>query len=89
MPFNDVPSGTQTAVYGSKVIEDGVIASGLITAPAWGPWIGQLNHILTTFSLLIGLAIGVHRLWRIYTIRRSNIRGKAAPSQPPTQTLDK
>jgi len=84
MPFKEVSSGTQTSVHGTKVIEDGVIASGLITAPAWGPWIGQLNHILTTLSLLIGLAIGIHRLWRIYI----NARTKTEPPKLPETSRD-
>ena len=49
----------------SKNIEDTLLASGLITAPAWGAWLSQLNTILTTVSLAIGVAIGLYRLWRI------------------------
>lgn len=60
MPLNEYlfqPTGT---------VQDSVIASSLITAPAWGSWLNELNGILTTLSLLIGMLIGLHRLWRIF-----------------------
>ena len=56
----------QETVHTSKTIEDGLLASGLITAPAWGAWLSQLNHILTTLSLMIGVTLGLYRLWRAY-----------------------
>lgn len=59
MRFNGLPT------YPSETVQDSVIASGLITAPAWGAWLGQLNGLLTTISLIIGLLIGLHRLWLI------------------------
>lgn len=65
MPLNKLPQAAEGSVQASKSIEDGVLASSLITAPAWGPWLSELNDILTTLSLLVGLAIGVYRLWRI------------------------
>ena len=46
-------------------ISDTFIATGLIAAPAWGPWLSELNGILTTASLLVGLAIGIHRIREI------------------------
>lgn len=65
MPLSDVPPPSQGPLNISKTLEDGVIASSLITAPAWSLLISEINDILTTLSLLIGLAIGLHRLWRI------------------------
>lgn len=68
--FHFSPSGT---------VQDSVIASSLITAPAWGPWLSEVNGILTTLSLLIGLTIGAHRLWRIL---------HNTPPTPHIQNLD-
>ncbi len=47
-------------------IQDSLIASSLISAPAWGAWLNELNGVLTTLSLLVGLIIGLHRLWVVY-----------------------
>jgi uncharacterized protein involved in cysteine biosynthesis len=45
-----------------KAMADGVLAAGLVTAPAWVPWLGDLNQILTTISLVVGLALAIARL---------------------------
>jgi hypothetical protein len=45
-----------------KTLADGAIATGLVTSPAWAPWLGDLNQMLTTATLVIGLALGVGRL---------------------------
>jgi len=50
--------------------QDMMIAGGLVTAPAWGSWLQQLNLALTTLSLLIGLALGAARLWLFLKDRR-------------------
>ena len=50
--------------------QDAVIAGGLITSPAWASWVGEVNMVLTTVSLLIGLALGATRLWRVYQERK-------------------
>ncbi len=65
MPFGNhpyQPTGT---------IQDSVIASSLISAPAWGAWLNELNGVLTTLSLLVGLIIGIHRLWVVYSAPKS------------------
>ena len=72
MPLSNVPSNGEGPVQSWKTIEDGVIASSLITAPAWGAWLSELNVVLTTLSLLIGLTLGIYRLWRIYQRNRDN-----------------
>lgn len=43
--------------------QDSLIASSLVLAPAWAPWLEQLNQLLTTLSLGVGLALGAGRLW--------------------------
>ncbi len=46
--------------------QDVVIAGGLITSPAWASWLSQFNVVLTTITLLLGLALGAIRLWQWY-----------------------
>ncbi|MBC8050876.1 MAG: hypothetical protein H7X92_12145 [Chitinophagales bacterium] len=42
---------------------DGAIATSLISAPAWAPWLNEVNQLLTTASLGVGLVLGAGRLW--------------------------
>ncbi len=42
--------------------QDVVIAGGLISSPAWAGWLAEFNEVLTSFSLLVGLALGAVRL---------------------------
>lgn len=44
-------------------IQDSVLASSLVLAPAWAPWLSELNQVLTTLTLVVGLALGAGRLW--------------------------
>ncbi len=80
MPLSNVPSPGEGPVHSWKTVEDGVIASSLITAPAWGAWLSELNEVLTTLSLLIGLTLGLYRLWRIYQRNCNN--------KPPSHLSD-
>lgn len=41
---------------------DSFIAAALITSPAWAKWLGELNTILTSFTLLCGAILGAGRL---------------------------
>jgi hypothetical protein len=43
--------------------QDSVLAGGLIAASAWGPWLAELNQVLTAVSLAIGVVLGSARLW--------------------------
>jgi len=47
----------------SHQAQDSLLAGGLISAPAWAPWLAQLNELLTTVSLALGLALASARLW--------------------------
>ncbi len=49
--------------------QDAVIAGGLVTSPAWASWLADFNVVLTTITLLLGLALGATRLWRAYGTR--------------------
>lgn len=41
---------------------DSVVAAALVASPAWANWLGELNTILTSFTLLCGAILGVGRL---------------------------
>jgi hypothetical protein len=43
--------------------QDALIAGSLVASPAWVPWLESFNEVLTTATLIIGLAIGIVRLW--------------------------
>ena len=58
---------THHPIHTTGTVQDSIIASCLIAAPAWGAILNELNGILTTLSLLIGLMIGIHRLWVLLT----------------------
>ena len=47
-----------------RTVGDGVLATGLVTSPAWASWLGDLNQMLTTATLIVGLALGLGRLWQ-------------------------
>jgi hypothetical protein len=50
--------------------QDGALATALVSAPAWAPWLNDLNQLLTTASLGVGLALGAGRLWMFLRDRR-------------------
>lgn len=52
-------------------VSDTVLTSGLVTSPAWASWLGDVNQLLTTATLVIGLALGLGRLWQFLS-ERSN-----------------
>lgn len=54
----------------SNSLADGVLAGSLVTAPAWGPWLTQINQLLSTVSLTIGLILGLARLWAWWHSRK-------------------
>jgi len=55
--------------------QDSLLAGGLISAPAWAPWLAQLNELLTTLSLVLGLALASARLWSFLRERSRSRRG--------------
>lgn len=55
----------------TSIIPDTVLAGGLITAPAWGIWLMDVNQLLTTASLAVGLVLGCARLWQFVRSRRN------------------
>ena len=51
-------------------VTDSVIAGGLITSPAWASWLGDLNQMLTTATLIVGLVLGIGRLVMFFRRRQ-------------------
>jgi hypothetical protein len=49
---------------------DAALAGGLIAAPAWAPPLSGVNEVLTTLTLLLGVALAVVRLWKLIGRRR-------------------
>jgi hypothetical protein len=47
-------------------VSDTLLAGSLVSAPAWASWLTQLNALLTTATLFVGLVLGLIRLWRFW-----------------------
>jgi hypothetical protein len=60
-----MPHNTQ-----SHDASDVLLAGYLVLSPAWASWLGDVNELLTTVSLLIGIGFAVIRLW-IFLTRRN------------------
>jgi hypothetical protein len=54
----------------SQGVSDAILAGGLVAAPAWAGILSDVNALLTMASLLVGLLIGVVRLWHLWRERR-------------------
>jgi hypothetical protein len=54
----------------SHNISDSVLTGSLVSSPAWASWLGDFNQLLTTATLVIGLAIGLGRLWQLLHAKR-------------------
>lgn len=50
--------------------QDSLLAGGLISAPAWAPWLAEINELLTTVTLVLGIALAAGRLWFFLRDRR-------------------
>jgi hypothetical protein len=61
----------------SPDLPDTVIAGSLVAAPAWGPLLSQVNQLLTTATLIVGLILGCGRLWLFLRDRRKRLRRDA------------
>ena len=55
---------------GSQNISDAVLTGCLIAAPAWAGSLDQLNKLLTSVTLIVGLVLGLTRLWLLWRDRR-------------------
>lgn len=70
--FSLSPSGTPPMPHRNEnlPLQDTVLASSLVTAPAWASWLADINQILTTLTLAAGLVLGAARLWFFIADRR-------------------
>jgi hypothetical protein len=59
---------------GLTPLQDSVLAGSLVTAPAWAAWLSELNQMLTTMTLVVGLVLGGARLWFLVADRRKTKR---------------
>jgi hypothetical protein len=53
-------------------LPDTVLASSLVASPAWASWLGEVNQLLTTATLIIGVVLGSARLWNFIAERRKS-----------------
>jgi hypothetical protein len=53
-----------------KALTDSVVIAGTVTSPAWAAWLGDVNQVLTTATLVVGLIFGVVRLVAFLRERR-------------------
>jgi hypothetical protein len=53
-----------------KALTDSVVIAGTVTSPAWASWLGDVNQVLTTLTLAVGLVLGVVRLVAFLRERR-------------------
>ncbi len=56
----------------SEFVHDAIVAGGLISAPAWAPSLSNINDLLTTSSLTVGLLLGIARLWLFFRQRKKH-----------------
>jgi hypothetical protein len=59
---------------GSQNASDALLTGGLVSAPAWASWLAQLNQLLTTTTLAVGLVLGLVRLWLFWREHRRSKR---------------
>ena len=57
----------------SQNFPDAMLAGSLVTAPAWSPLLTQVNQLLTTATLVVGLMLGCARLWLFIRKRRKRV----------------
>jgi hypothetical protein len=53
---------------------DALLTGCLVSAPAWASWLAQLNQLLTTATLVVGLVFGLVRLRRFWREHRRSRR---------------
>ena len=54
----------------SQNISDAILSGSLIATPALVGLIDQLNQLLTSLTLIVGLVLGLARLWALWRDRR-------------------
>jgi hypothetical protein len=54
----------------TQLAADATLATGLLSSPFWGQWLTQFNDVLTAITLVIGIVLGVSRLWAFWRDQR-------------------
>jgi hypothetical protein len=54
---------------------DVTLAGSLVSSPAWAPWLANFNELLTTMTLVIGVILGLFRLWAAWADYKRKNRG--------------
>jgi hypothetical protein len=52
---------------------DVTLAGGLLSSPVWASWLAEINEMLTAITLVIGILIGLVRLWVAWCDHRRKI----------------
>jgi hypothetical protein len=58
---------------------DVTLAGSLISSPIWASWLADFNELLTTMTLVIGVILGLARLWAVWVDRRKTYGRSDAP----------
>jgi hypothetical protein len=53
---------------------DVTLAGGLLSSPVWASWLAEINEMLTAITLVIGILIGLVRLWVAWKEERRKTR---------------
>jgi hypothetical protein len=51
---------------------DVTLAGSLLSSPVWASWLADFNELLTTLTLVIGVVLGIYRLWAFWVDRQKN-----------------
>lgn len=52
-------------------VKDYTLAGALTTSPLWAHWLTDINSWLTFAGLVVGLVLGLRRLWRDFRDNRT------------------
>lgn len=68
--LKDIKSNTEFRLI--NFAQDGALAGGLLTAPAWAPMLSTFNDFLTSATLIVGLIFALVRLRTLFTLGKKN-----------------
>jgi hypothetical protein len=61
---------------------DITLAGGLLSSPVWAGWLADINELLTSFTLIIGILIALVRLWVAWREQRREMRERKKEASP-------
>jgi hypothetical protein len=67
-------------------VGDVTLAGGLLSSPVWASWLAEFNELLTSVTLIIGILIGVVRLWVAWREHNRHARGRGNPPDEGSMT---